>query len=70
MVRTRCNDDPPISGEGKTEDAEREQIKVFQDRGIVILVVDMGNIKNVANGSNFINLLRTKYERVRLDLID
>src|SRR3990170_8960739 len=29
-----------ISGEGKTKDAEREQLKVFQDRGMVIVVVD------------------------------
>jgi hypothetical protein len=58
-----------ISGEGKTEHAEREQLKVFQDRGMVIVVVDQDDLVYVANGGNFINLLRAKYERVRLDLI-
>jgi len=57
-----------ISGKGKTKYAEREQLKVFQDRGMVIVVIDWNDLKQVAEGANFINLLRTKYERVRLDL--
>lgn len=57
-----------ISGEGETKDAEREQLKVFQDRGVVIVVVDKDDLKYVVDGGNFINLLRKKYERVRLDL--
>jgi len=57
-----------ISGQGKTLYGEREQLKVFQDRGMVIVVVDEDDLRRVANGENFINLLRTKYERVRLDL--
>lgn len=57
-----------ISGEGNTTAAEREQIKVFQDRGVVIVVVDLGDLKRVAEGANFITLLRSKYEVVRLDL--
>lgn len=57
-----------ISGEGKTADAEREQLKVFQDRGMVIVVVRQEDIESVARGVNFINMLRAKYERVRLDL--
>jgi hypothetical protein len=58
-----------ISGQGKTVDAEREQLKVFQDRGMVIVVVHQEDIENVARGTNFINLLRAKYEQVRLDLV-
>jgi hypothetical protein len=57
-----------ITGAGKSKDAEREQLKVFQDRGMVILVVDEGLIDRVANGENFISLLRRQYEMVRLDL--
>jgi hypothetical protein len=57
-----------ISGEGKTADAEREQLKVFQDRGMVIVAVNEADFQEVANGGNFIQLLRAKYERVRLDL--
>ena len=58
-----------ISGQGRTVDAEREQLKVFQDRGMVIVVINQGDVEYVARGGNFINLLRAKYERVRLDLV-
>jgi hypothetical protein len=57
-----------ISGEGKTIYAEREQVKVFQDRGMIIIVINLNDIQHVADGGNFINLLRKKYEAVRLDL--
>ena len=57
-----------ISGENKTKDAEREQLKVYQDRGMVIVVVNRDDIEQVAKGANFISILRDKYERVRLDL--
>lgn len=59
-----------ISGSGKAIDADREQLKVFQDRGMVIVVVDQSDLGHVARGSSFINLLREKYERVRLDLVN
>jgi hypothetical protein len=58
-----------ISGEGARRDAALEQLKVFQDRGIVIVVVDQRDLDRVAEGVNFISLLRSKYERVRLELI-
>lgn len=57
-----------ISGQDKTRYADREQLKIFQDRGMVIVVVNQEELESVANGGNFINLLRTKYEMVRLDL--
>ncbi len=59
-----------ISGAGDTRYAEREQLKVFQDRGMVIVVIDEEDLKRVAGGTNFVNILRKKYERVRLDLMD
>jgi len=58
-----------ITGERKTTDAEREQRKVFHDRGMVIIVVNNQDLRKVSLGYNFINILRTKYEKVRLDLI-
>ncbi len=58
-----------ISGEGRIAHAEREQLKVFQDRGMVIVVIDQNDLKDVALGGHFINLLRRKYERVRLDIL-
>ena len=59
-----------ISGAGDARYAEREQLKVFQDRGMVIVVVDLEDLRRVASGANFVNILRNKYERVRLDLAD
>ena len=57
-----------ISGKGKNKDAELERLKIFQDRGMVIVVVDKNDLIKVSDGDNFINLLRQKYEKVRLDL--
>ena len=57
-----------ISGAQNTTDAEREQLKVFQDRGMVIVVIDEKDLDFVADGGNFINLLRQRYEKIRLDL--
>jgi hypothetical protein len=53
-----------ISGHDRVKDAEREQLKIFQDRGIVIVVIDKSDLDYVADGENF-----GKYEKVRLDLI-
>jgi len=58
-----------MTGADRLKHAEREQLKVFQDRGIVIVVVDKSDIQRVSDGANFINILRSKYEKVRLDLI-
>lgn len=58
-----------ISGTGKNKNAELERLKVFQDRGMIIVVIDREDLKKLAEGENFINLLRHKYERVRLDLL-
>jgi len=57
-----------ISGQGTAKYADRELIKVFQDRGMVIVVINENDLREVAKGKNFINLLRSKYETVRLDL--
>jgi hypothetical protein len=57
-----------LSGEGKNRYASREQLKAFQDRGIVIVVVEEKDLKAVAQGASFTTMLRRKYEHVRLDL--
>jgi hypothetical protein len=57
-----------ISGEGSDAFAALEQIKVFQDRGIVIVVIDHDDLESVASGANLTWLLRTRYEAVRLDI--
>jgi hypothetical protein len=58
-----------ITGQVSTSAASREQLKLFQDRGIVIVVVTRDDISAVIDGHNFITLLREKYETVRLDLM-
>jgi hypothetical protein len=59
-----------ISGKKSGNDATREQMKVFQDRGVVIVVVDESDLHEIANpnGRDFISLLRSRYESIRLDL--
>jgi hypothetical protein len=57
-----------ISGTGDTQFAEREQLKVYQDRGIVVVVLSLADLENVAKGENLISILRNQYEAVRLDL--
>lgn len=57
-----------VSGQKHTTDAALEQLKVFQDRGIVIVVLDLADLESLANGKNLINILRTRYEAVRLDI--
>jgi hypothetical protein len=57
-----------ITGKGKTTDGEREQLKLFQDRGIVIVVLSLDDLRQVGEGTNLIALLRSQYETVRLDL--
>jgi hypothetical protein len=57
-----------ISGTGRSMHAEREQLKVFQDRGMVIVVLDENDLDRVASGGNLIQILRERYESIRLDL--
>lgn len=57
-----------ISGTGRTLNAEREVLKMYQDRGVVIAVVTLEDLEEVAKGMNFVTMLRSKYERIRLDL--
>ncbi|MEZ5291554.1 MAG: restriction endonuclease [Vicinamibacterales bacterium] len=58
-----------ISGARRTVNAEREQLKVFQDRGVVVIAVTEADVRRVVEGINFIGVLREKYEAVRLDLL-
>ncbi|MGV7929387.1 MAG: hypothetical protein AB2L13_10855 [Spirochaetota bacterium] len=57
-----------VTGEEKNKFAEREMLKIFQRNGISILIIDENDIRNVASGYNFINILRNKYEKIRFDL--
>jgi hypothetical protein len=57
-----------ISGEGRLSDSALEQVKVFQDRGIIIVTIDQNDFRQIIDGSNCISMLRGKYENVRLNL--
>jgi hypothetical protein len=57
-----------ITGLSRFEGARLDQMKVFQDRGMVIVVVSREDIERLAQGGNFVSMLRRKYEEVRLDL--
>ena len=59
-----------ISGKKRTTDAERELLKVFQDRGVVIIVIEKSDLQAIVRGTSFVTLLRQKYEQVRFDLSD
>jgi hypothetical protein len=59
-----------ITGEDGNRYADRERLKVFQNRGIVIVVIDKNDLERVGKGTNFITLMRSKYEKVRLDVLD
>jgi hypothetical protein len=53
---------------GVSESAEHEQKKLFQDSGVVLVVLDTDDLKAVSKGNNLITLLRQRYEMIRLDL--
>ena len=57
-----------ISGEGEGKCAEREQLKVFLDLGMVIVVLNETDLEHVADGANLVQLLRPRYEAVRFAL--
>jgi len=57
-----------LSGSIHSTDAEREQLKVFQEGGIIIVVLSKDDLEAVATGANLVQLPRQRYERVRLDL--
>jgi hypothetical protein len=54
---------------GLEESARREQQKIFQERGTVLVVLDRADLKEVGRGRNLITLLRQRYESIRLDLL-
>jgi len=58
-----------VTGKHEDRDAAREQLRLYQQAGAVIVAVTLEDIKRIAEGQNLIELLRRKYEAVRLDLL-
>lgn len=59
-----------ISGDAKMKDAEHELLKAYSNRGIAIVVIDKNDLERLAKGDNFLSMLRSRYEKVRLDIVD
>ncbi len=57
-----------ITGESRTEDAALEQLNVFRASGLVVVDVNEHDLQAITEGTSLIELLRSKYERIRLDL--
>jgi|HubBroStandDraft_1064217.scaffolds.fasta_scaffold80053_1 hypothetical protein len=57
-----------VTGQGEEKNAALEQLNFFQSTGKVIIVVTKQDLDQLGNGANFIDLLRQKYERVRLNI--
>ncbi|MBL0187528.1 MAG: hypothetical protein IPP97_17485 [Candidatus Obscuribacter sp.] len=55
-----------ITGQGKMANAEAEQQFLYLNRGVCILIVTLKDILSVAAGENFFEMLRSKYEAVRV----
>ncbi len=58
------------SGQDEKKHAEYEQLKVYTSRGIAIVVVSLTDLERLADGDNFLSMLRTRYEKVRLGIAD
>jgi hypothetical protein len=58
-----------ISGVEKRLYSEREIAKLFQQHGIAIIVITREDLGQVAAGTNFLAILRRKYEKVRHDFL-
>lgn len=55
------------SGRSKFEDAQRAVVKLYQNAGIVIAVIDKSAFDRIISGESLITLLQQAYETVRFD---
>jgi len=57
-----------ISGNGKDRYAARERQRLYLQEQVVIAVITLEDLQEIGDGANLIEMLRRKYEAVRLDL--
>jgi hypothetical protein len=57
-----------ITGEGQDRYAARERQQLYDKDQVVIVIITRTNIEQIIDGANLIEMLRRKYEEVRLDL--
>lgn len=55
-----------LTGAASADNARAEQLNIYRDSGIIIVSLDKDDLLEVARGKNFINLLRQKYDDIRL----
>jgi hypothetical protein len=57
-----------LSGKNKEQYAARERLRLYTHDQVVIVVITRDDLQQIIAGASFIELLRQKYEAVRLDL--
>jgi hypothetical protein len=57
-----------ISGKDKNIDGQREILKTFHGKKIIIVVLDSNDIASCISGESLISIIRNNYEKVRLDI--
>jgi len=55
-----------VTGQFKDTHAQKEQLDLYRDSGIVMVLLTERNLQHIASGRNLINILRFKYDQVRL----
>lgn len=55
-----------LTGDDNRKNAGAEQLHIYRDRGIIIVSIDKKDMEAVSDGINFINVLRKKYDDIRL----
>jgi hypothetical protein len=58
-----------LTGKDQAKDAELELIKSYQSSGMIVVVVDHNDLEAFAGGASLISTLRSRYEKVRLNLV-
>ncbi len=59
-----------ITGVSDQKAAAREQLRVYSGMGIAIVVIDRRDLELMEAGESFLSLIRTRYEKVRLDVTE
>lgn len=55
-----------VTGQFRDTHAQKEQLDLYRDSGIVMVLITEFNLQQVASGRSLINVLRFKYDQIRL----
>lgn len=59
-----------LTGHDKAKNAELELIKTYQAVGMIVIVIDREDLEALAAGASLISMLRSRYEKVLLNLVE